>query len=132
MLEGHDLELQAERDAAGYLNFGNPIATSLPTWKHRMTVSYTWRNYNYANFLNYISSYEDRGSSLVPLIDPFFTWDMSFQWRFPGSGFDITVAALNLTDEAPPWVDIEQFYDGFTHDPKGRRLRVGLTYRFGG
>ena len=132
MLEGHDLELQEERDAAGYLNFGNPIATSLPTWKHRTTVSYTWRNYNYANFLNYISSYEDRLSSLVPLIDPFFTWDMSFQWRFPGSGFDITVAALNLTDEAPPWVDIEQFYDGFTHDPKGRRLRVGLTYRFGG
>ena len=132
LLEGTDLELQAETDAAGYLNFGNPIATSLPDWKHRTTLSYTWGNYNYANFLNYISSYQDRLSSLVPLIDPFFTWDMSFQWRFPASGFDITIAALNLTDEWPPWADIEQFYDGFTHDPKGRRIKVGLTYRFGG
>ena len=31
-----------------------------------------------------------------------------------------------------PWANIEQSYDGFTHDPKGRRFKVALTYRFGG
>ncbi|MCE2513827.1 MAG: hypothetical protein J4F37_02220, partial [Acidobacteria bacterium] len=34
--------------------------------------------------------------------------------------------------EIPPWVNVEQAYDGFTHDPKGRRLKMSLTYRFGG
>ena len=32
----------------------------------------------------------------------------------------------------PPWANIEQSYDGFTHDPKGRRVKVALRYRFGG
>ena len=127
-----DLVLQPEIEAAGDLNFGNPLATSMPEWKHRTSATYSWGNYSYSNFLNYISGYEDRGSSLVPSIDPFTTWDMTFQWRFPASGLALTVYGLNLTGEMPSWVDIEQSYDGWTHDPKGRRLKVGLTYRFGG
>ena len=45
--------------------------------------------------------------------------------RFPGSGIDIRLYALNLTGTLPPWANIEQSYDGFTHDPKGRRFKVG-------
>ena len=127
-----DLVLQPEIEAAGYLNFGNPLAVSMPQWKHRTWATYSWSNYSYSNFLNYISGYGDRGSSLVPSIDPFVTWDMTFQWRFPASGVALTVYGLNLTGEMPPWVDIEQSYDGWTHDPKGRRLKLGLTYSFGG
>ena len=70
-------------------------------------------------------------NTTVPRIDPFLTWDASFLWRFPGSGIDIRLYALNLTGTLPPWVNIEQSYDGFTHDPKGRRFKVALTYRFG-
>ena len=30
-----------------------------------------------------------------------------------------------------PLADLEQGGDGFIHDPKGRRIKLGLTYRFG-
>ena len=92
-----DLELQPAADAAGRLNFGNPIAVPLQKWKSRFAGT---NDYSLASFVNYISSYEDPGSTLVPVIEPFLTWDMTFQWRFPDSGFDVTLYGLNLTGEA--------------------------------
>ncbi len=130
-LEGLDLELQPEMNTAGYVNFGNPLAVSLPSWKHRASVGYHLENVSYTNFYNYISSYEDRGASLWNVIDPFATWDMTFQWRFPASGFDVTLYGLNVLDTPPPFADLEQEFDGFTHNPKDSRIKLGLTYRFG-
>ena len=57
---------------------------------------------------------------------------MSFLSRFPGSGMDLTLYALNLTGRIPPWVNVEQSYDGFTHDPKGHPVTMALTWRLGG
>ena len=132
-LAGTDLTLYGERETAGYLNFAHPISVPLPRWKSRWSATYLWSDYTLANYVNYISSYRDRGANTtVPVIDPFLTWDLSFSWRFPGSGINLSLYALNLTDERPPWANVETGYDGFTHDPKGRRLKVGLTYRFGG
>ena len=132
-LGGTDLTLYPQRSAAGYLNFAHPIAVPLPRWKSRWSATYSWNTYSFANYVSYISSYGDRGdSTTAPLIDPFLTWDASFLWRFPASGLDLTVYGLNLTGTIPPWANIEQSYDGFTHDPKGRRFKVALTYRFGG
>ncbi len=132
LLEGSDLTLYAERSTAGYLNFAHPISVPLPRWKSRWSASYSWSTFTLANYVSYISGYEDRGSgTTVPYIEPFDTWDMSFLWRFPSSGFDVTFYGLNLTGALPPWVNIEQSYDGFTHDPKGRRFKMSLTYRFG-
>ena len=133
LLEGSDLTLYAEREAAGYLNFAHPIAVPLPRWKSRWSASYNWNVYTLASYLSYISAYEDRGdSTTAPIIDPFLTLDVSFLWRFPGSGMDLTLYAMNLTGQVPPWANVEQSYDGFTHDPKGRRLKMALTWRFGG
>ena len=133
LLEGTDLALYAERNTAGYLNFAHPISVPLPRWKSRWSALYNWDTYTLASYVSYISAYEDRGSNTTrPVIDPFLTWDVSFLWRFPGSGMDITLYALNLTGQIPPWANIEQSYDGFTHDPKGRRVKVSLRYRFGG
>ena len=56
---------------------------------------------------------------------------MSFLWRFPGGGMDLTLYALNLTGQIPPWSNVEQSYDRFTQDPKGRRVKMALTWRFG-
>ena len=132
LLGGTDLTLYGHRSAAGYLNFAHPIAVPLPRWKSRWSASYDWGRQLLASYVSYISGYEDRGAdTTTPLIDPFLTWDMSFLWRFPASGLDLTLYALNLTGAIPPWVNIEQSYDGFTHDPKGRRLKMSLTYRFG-
>lgn len=131
LLEGTDLVLREEEEAAGFLNFAHPIAVPLPRWKSRWQAAYNWSDYRLASYVNYVSSYEDQGDDeIVPVIDPFLTWDMSFLWRAPG-GVNLTVYGLNLTGRIPPWVNIEQAYDGFTHDPKGRRIKASLSWRFG-
>ncbi len=135
-----DLVLQDEADAAGYLNFGNPIATSLPRLKGQVSAGYHWGTYRLVSFLNYISSYEDRGSmnsgndaveELFGTIDSFTTWDVSFLWDL-SEGVHIALSGMNLLDTKAPLVNIEQAYDGFTHDPKGRRLKLSVSYKFGG
>ena len=126
-----DLELQPETEAAGYLNYGNPIATSLPKLKGRLSAAYNWNTYSLISYLNYISSYEDAGSSVAPDIDSFLTCDVNFLWRL-SSQFNIALSALNIADAEPPFADVELMYDGFTHDPKGRRLKLAVSYKFGG
>ena len=134
-----NLVLQDAADAAGYLNFGNPIATSLPRMKGQVSAGYYWQNYSFVSHLNYISSYEDRGSmassnstiqNLFGTIDPFVTLDMSFLWNI-SQDINIALSGVNLLGKKPPLVNIEQAYDGFTHDPKGRQLKAALTYRLG-
>ena len=134
-----DLVLQEGADAAGYLNFGNPIATSLPKLKGQVSAGYHWEGYRLVSFLNYISSYEDRGSinsgndaikEVFGTIDSFVTWDVSFLWDL-SEGVNIALSGMNLLDTMPPLVNIEQAYDGFTHDPKGRRLKLAVSYKFG-
>ncbi len=133
LLEGSDLTLYSERESAGYLNFAHPIAVPLPRWKSRWSASYDWSRYSFANYVSYLSAYEDRGAgTTAPRIDPFLTWDMSLLWRFPGSGMDLILYGMNLTGQIPPWANVEQSYDGFTHDPKGRRFKAAVTWRFGG
>ena len=135
-----NLVLQEGADAAGYLNFGNPIATSLPKLKGQVSAGYHWGAYRLVSFLNYISSYEDRGSmnsgndaviDKFGTIDSFVTWDVSFLWNL-SEGVNIALSGMNLLDTMPPLVNIEQAYDGFTHDPKGRRLKLAVSYNFGG
>ena len=133
------LVLQKAEDAAGYLNFGNPIATSLPRTKGRASAGYHSETYSLVSYLNYISSYEDRGSEgsdvaeikELGTIDSFVTWDMSFLLNL-SEGVKIALSGVNLLDAKPPLVNIEQGYDGFTHDPKGRQLKMAVTYGFGG
>ncbi len=135
-----DLELQEGGDAAGYLNFGNPIATSLPKLKGRASAGYHWNAYGLVSYLNYISSYEDRGSldsgneaisDLFGTIESFVTLDVSFLWSLP-MGARMVLSGMNLLDTRPPLVNIEQAYDGFTHDPKGRRIKLSVTWGLGG
>ena len=135
-----NLVLQEGADAAGYLNFGNPIATSLPKLKGQVSAGYYWEAYRLVSFLNYISSYEDRGSmnsdnaaikDEFGTIESFVTWDVSLLWSL-SEGVNIALSGMNLLDTMPPLVNIEQAYDGFTHDPKGRRVKLAVSYNFGG
>lgn len=132
--------IQARTEAAGKLNFGNPLAVPIPDWKAQAFAAYHWSDYSLSAYLNYISSYEDDGAydgyGGVPVagftVDSFATWDVSFQWRLPDLGLNVTLSALNLTDEDPPFANVEHGYDGFTHNPKGRRLKLILRYGLGG
>ena len=39
---------------------------------------------------------------------------------------DIVLSALDIPDIDPPLVYWEQAYDGFTHSPKARRIKLSL------
>ena len=129
-----ELPLQEEADVADFLNFGNPIATSLPRLKSRASAGYYWGTYSLVSYLNYISPYYDRGSAASELfgtIDASLTWDMTFLWNV-SKGVKIVLSGVNLLNSKPPLANIEQGYDGFVHDPKGRRLKLAVSYGFGG
>jgi outer membrane receptor protein involved in Fe transport len=42
----------------------------------------------------------------------------------------VSLSAINFLDEDPPFVSVGPNYDPFTHDPRGRVLKLGLKYAF--
>ncbi|MYG81482.1 MAG: hypothetical protein F4187_06830 [Gemmatimonadetes bacterium] len=59
------------------------------------------------------------------------TWDLNLLRR-ASSSFDVGLYVMNALDADPPHVRWEQSYDGFTHSPKGRRIKMSVTWRPGG
>ena len=131
--------IQSFVEAAGRLNFGNPLLVSIPNWKAQAFASYGWNEFGLTAYVNHVSSYQDDGAhdgyGGVPAgsfkVDSFTTLDVTFQWRTPWPGLNLPLSALNLTDEAPPFANVEHAYDGMTHNPKGRRMKLALRYRPG-
>lgn len=121
-------------EGAGYLNRYNPSAPPIPKWKSRANVGYHRSRYSLVSYLNYVPSYinaDDLDDSGNPIdIDSFATLDVSAYRHLPG-GFDLTLSMLNLLDADPPFVNWETAFDGFTHSPKGRRLKLSLTWNLG-
>ena len=124
------------KDVVGLLNRDTPIAPPLPEMKTRASLGYRWGDYSLIGWANHISSYEDSNVAWTPPellpIDEWLTVDLTFLWRFPRLGFDLALSAINLTDEEPPLVFFEQAFDALTANPKGRRLKAVMSYRFGG
>ena len=131
------------QDAVGQLNdnLRNPIAPSLPQFKSRFSAGYHIGDYSLVNYFNFVSGYTNegfldengnpqKGAEDFVDIDPFVTWDLSLLRRTSGNT-DVALSVLNLLDTPPPVVRWEQSYDGFTHNPKGRRIKLSLTYRMG-
>ena len=133
------IPIQGPVAAAGRLNFGSPLVVPIPDWKAQALLSYDWRDYSANVHVNHVSAYLDAGShdgyGGVPVesfdIDGFTTLDAGFAWRLPALGLTAAFHLLNLTDRAPPFANVEHAYDGMTHNPKGRRLKLVLRYRAG-
>ena len=134
-----DIHIQDPVAAAGKLNFSNPLLTPIPDWKGQAFLSWGWRNYSLTGYINYISAYEDDGAhdgyGGVPVdsftVDSFTTLDLTFQWSLTPRGLQLAFSVLNLADEDPPFANVEHAYDGMTHNPKGRRLKLTLRYHPG-
>ena len=131
-----ELQIQDAVEGAGKLNFGNPLLVPIPKWKTQTYAMYYTENYSFGVYLNHISSYEDDGAHdgyggvEVSSFDvaSFTTVDATLQWLIPNQPYDISISLLNLTDEPPPFANVEHAYDGMTHNPKGRRFKVSLRY----
>lgn len=124
-------------NAAGRLNFGNPLLVPIPQWKSQLFFTYSWNTKSFTTYLNHISAYTDDAShdgyGGIPVADfeveGFTTLDVTAQWFLERLGVNVAFSILNLTDEAPPFANVEFAYDGMTHNPKGRRIKLSLNYR---
>ncbi len=140
-------EVLAEYDAKGKLNVKTPVAPPLPQWKSSFSAGYHVGDYSLVNHLNAVAAYTNdnfvfteeqkrmdpekaRLEELYSGIDPFLTWDLSLLKR-TSERLDIGLHVMNVLDSDPPLVRWEASYDGFTHSPKGRRIKASLTYRMG-
>ena len=129
-LELGGTEVVGEHDAVGKLNWGNPIAPPLPQWKSNLSAGYHRGDYSAVNHVNVVSGYVNEAfvGTEFEEIDRFVTWDVSVLRRTSGN-LDVGMSVLNVLDAAPPPVRWEAAFDGFTHSPKGRRIKVSLTWR---
>ena len=124
-------------DAAGKLNFGNPLLVPIPQWKSQAFLTYSWNTKSVTTYVNHISSYTDDAShdgyGGQPVsdfeVESFTTLDITAQWFLERFGLNVAFSILNLTDEPPPFANVEFAYDGMTHNPKGRRIKLSLNYR---
>jgi outer membrane receptor protein involved in Fe transport len=123
-------------DLVGRLNENTPL---FPMPGMQGNLSAKWRSdghrINYA--MRYVTSYEDSDAPAalpnLANIDSQLTHDVHYinnmfdQWT-------LSVSMINMTDEDPPLVSNDLSYDGYTHNPFGRMIKLGVVFtpEFGG
>ncbi|MCY3852157.1 MAG: TonB-dependent receptor [Gammaproteobacteria bacterium] len=128
------IQLRGKIEAAGYYNDPSDFdIPPLPRWKGHGFASYVSGDWTTSLYMNYISAYDDRrAGSLYPDIDSFVTLDIGLRWEPPAGNTTLTLTVHNIADEDPPAADWEAAHDNLTHDAKGRRVKLGFKYAFGG
>ena len=120
-------QLGGAYDALGRLNYTTSLARTLVEWKVRGFVNYAQGALNLRYGLNYVDDYVDGEVE----IDSQVTHDLHLNYSLMRDQLDVWASVINLTDEDPPFVPREMNYDTLTHNPFGRIVKVGLTYRLG-
>ncbi|MCY3605324.1 MAG: TonB-dependent receptor [Gammaproteobacteria bacterium] len=125
-----------EIDALGKLNRANLGA---PNQEFRGAAGLSWAGgpWEVNGLVRQVGGYEDDGGGSI---GSFTTLDANVRWSFDGFpvfgaglGGDyettITLGAVNLLDEDPPYVAVAGSYDPRSADPRGRRVFVGVRIR---
>ena len=121
-------ELGGAYDALGRLNYTTSLARALVKWKVQGFLNYAWGPLNLRYGLNYLDDYVDGATPIESLV----THDLHLNYSLMQERVNVWASVINLTDEDPPFVPREMNYDTLTHNPFGRILKVGVTYRMGG
>ena len=127
---GYDIDawaLGGAYDALGRLNYTTSLARTLAKWKVRGLANYGWGPLNLRYNANYVHDYVDGETPIKSQV----THDLHLYYSLMQERVDISLSVFNLTDEDPPFVPREMNYDPFTHNPFGRIIKLGLTYRLG-
>ena len=132
----NEVLIQDFLEAVGMLNFGNPLVVPIPNWKGQVFLAYHSDSFTLTGYINHVSSYKDDGAhdgyGGVPVSDfavgSFTTLDVSIGAALQRFGLNVTLSALNITNEDPPFANVEHAYDGMTHNPKGRRIKLIVRY----
>lgn len=111
------------------------LARSTPDFRMNANFIYQQGNHQLGLMVRYIDGYQDDLNAFAA-VDSFTTLDLQYSLTFDeglfgvGSETALTVGALNLTDEDPPFVDDRGAYDPQVHDPRGRLIYVRLRQGF--
>ena len=111
----------------------------LPEYKLNGMVGWTLDRHAAVVFIRYIDGYKDDQTAPSALraafigidvnddtIDSWTTYDAQYTYQVPAlfgfqeEGSVLTLGVKNLTNEDPPFVNVDGAYDPFTHDPRGR------------
>jgi len=120
--------LSAGGDFAGQLNDTNP---TLPKPELQAGLFAKWGNESHRlNYnMRYVSAYDDSAPSIPSLdeVDSHITHDVHYinnmveDWTF-------SLSVVNLSDEDPPQASTDLNYDGYTHNPFGRMIKLGVVF----
>lgn len=118
-------------EGAGFRNEDSVLANSIPELRSNTMLGFGSGGHQANMILRYIDSYEDTAET----IDSW--WVLDLQYNYSWGLFDdheatVTLGALNVTDEDPPFVtgDTNEFgYDTKVHDPRGRMVYARFIYR---
>ncbi|MFT5012194.1 MAG: iron complex outermembrane receptor protein [Planctomycetaceae bacterium] len=115
-------------DFVGQLNDTNP---TLPKPELQSQLFAKWSNEQHrVNYnMRYVSAYDDKAPSIPSLdeVDSHITHDVHYinnmveNWTF-------SLSVVNLLDEDPPQASTDLNYDGYTHNPFGRMIKLGVVF----
>jgi outer membrane receptor protein involved in Fe transport len=134
-------------DFMGYLNTAFAPLTPKPELKGRLFAKFNLNGHNVTAIMNYVDEYSDMrgevtksvvGTDVQPTIltnladiDSMVTFDLHWNWTLLDDSLNLSLSGINLTDEDPPLVALDQSYDPFTHNAFGRMIKAGVKYTFG-
>jgi len=133
-------------DRRNQQNFGNPI----PDFRANFSLTWSKGIHSFAGYARYIDGFmDDQNSTFATLaggtsdfntvlsaahIKSHMTFDAQYSLDLSeGTFFSNTVAtigAINLLNQAPPFVYTDGSFETRTHDPRGRMIYVRLTAAF--
>ena len=104
-----------------------------PEWRGRARIWWTYDKYSAGATINYVDSFaqHNRIVSEYTEVDEHTTLDLQASYDLIGNS-RLTVGALNVTDEDPPWANSYEGYAVATagHSPLGTVLYGRVTIRF--
>ncbi|MFW6412758.1 MAG: TonB-dependent receptor, partial [Oceanicaulis sp.] len=121
-----DPVLSTEIDAAGNRNFTN-FARSLPELRATAYAEWETGAWSARAQARHISAYDDDENAGAE-IGAWTALDLQAGWRgeIAGQGLEAALGALNVFDEAAPFVNTPLGYDTKVHDARGRVLYLRL------
>ncbi|AZU05038.1 hypothetical protein X907_2525 [Glycocaulis alkaliphilus] len=125
-----DPVLNREIDALGSRNFTN-FARSVPDWRASAYLDWTSGAFGVRAGVRHISGYRnDEGAGSD--VESWTVLDLQGRYTLDlaGTALTLTAGALNITDEAAPFVPTPLGYDTKVHDPRGRVAYVRVGARF--
>ncbi|KZN47100.1 TonB-dependent receptor plug domain-containing protein [Pseudoalteromonas luteoviolacea] len=119
-------------DGLGKLN-RNTVGNPTPKLKGSFGINWLFEAHSANVFFRHVASYEN--DVTLEKINSFNTLDLQYEVDMgelikAGVNTNITVGVVNVTDKAPPFVDIAGSYDPRTGDPRGRRAYIKLKVEF--